>query len=302
MNKKNIYALVITILLVSLIFTFINNKNKKIDVENKEKLSIVTTFYPINIMIRNITKDAKDIEVVNLAEQNTGCIHNYTLSTSDMKKIEKADILIENGMGLESFIEKAINLNRDIKIIDSSENITNTINKNDEINPHIWTSVENNIAQVQNIGNKLIEIDSKNKEIYIKNVDEYTNKLMNLRNKYAQELEKLKNTKVICLDESISYLAKEIGLDVFNIEKGHDENNLSAEEIKKITNMMKEENIKIILVEKDEVAKEAKILEKETGAKIYALESGLYGEYENDAYIKIMENNLETLKEIKEAK
>ena len=302
MNKKNIYALVITILLVSLIFTFINNKNKKIYVENKEKLSIVTTFYPINIMIRNITKDAKDIEVVNLAEQNTGCIHNYTLSTSDMKKIEKADILIENGMGLESFIEKAINLNRDIKIIDSSENITNIINKNDEINPHIWTSVENNIAQVQNIGNKLIEIDSKNKEIYIKNVDEYTNKLMNLRNKYAQELEKLKNTKVICLDESISYLAKEIGLDVFNIEKGHDENNLSAEEIKKMTNMMKEENIKIILVEKDEVAKEAKILEKETGAKIYALESGLYGEYENDAYIKIMENNLETLKEIKEAK
>ena len=299
MNKKNIYALVIILLIVSFIFTLMSNKNRNVEMENKENLSIVTTFYPINIMTRNITKDAKNIEVVNLAEQNTGCIHNYTLSTSDMKKIEKADILIENGLGLESFIDKAIKLNSNMQIIDSSKNITNTIKKNDEINPHIWTSVENNIDQIKNIGNKLIEIDSKNKETYQKNIEEYTNKLNNLRNKYIQELEELKNRKVICLDESISYLAREIGLDVFDIEKGHDENSLSAEEIRNITNMMKEENIKIILVEKNEVAKEAKILEKETGAKIYALESGLYGEYEDDAYIKIMENNLETLKEIK---
>ena len=32
-----------------------------------------------------------------MAEVNGGCLHDYTLSTNDVKKFENADVFIENG-------------------------------------------------------------------------------------------------------------------------------------------------------------------------------------------------------------
>ena len=39
------------------------------------------------IIVRNITDGANNVQLVNMTEQNTGCIHDYTLTTNDMKKI-----------------------------------------------------------------------------------------------------------------------------------------------------------------------------------------------------------------------
>ena len=55
--------------------------------DNGEKFKIVTTFYPIFIMTSNITQGAQNIELVNMADINSGCLHDYTLSTQDMKKL-----------------------------------------------------------------------------------------------------------------------------------------------------------------------------------------------------------------------
>ena len=42
---------------------------------------------------------------------NTGsvsCLHDYTLSVDDMKKIEGADVIAMNGAGLEDFMDDAL--------------------------------------------------------------------------------------------------------------------------------------------------------------------------------------------------
>ena len=71
-----------------------------------DNFKIVTSFYPIYVMTANITQNVPDVELVNMTEANVGCLHDYTISTTDMKKIEKADIYIQNGLGLESFMDK----------------------------------------------------------------------------------------------------------------------------------------------------------------------------------------------------
>ena len=55
----------------------------------KENYKIVTSFYPMYIIVRNITDGANNVQLVNMTEQNTGCIHDYTLTTNDMKKNRK---------------------------------------------------------------------------------------------------------------------------------------------------------------------------------------------------------------------
>lgn len=108
LKKKWIISLVVIILMVMITGLVIANQNKKQLQQEEKNLKIVTSFYPIYIMSLNITQGAQNIELVNMAETNVGCLHDYTLSTNDMKKIENADVFIENGLGLESFNDKII--------------------------------------------------------------------------------------------------------------------------------------------------------------------------------------------------
>ena len=62
---------------------------------------------------------------------------------------------------------------------------------------------------------------------------------------------------------------------------------------------MKENKIKIIIVDQDDDLKNAQTISNETGANIYKLNSCIIGEQNKDAYINSMESNLEILKQVK---
>ena len=58
------------------------------------------------VLAENLTEGIDGIQVTNLTENQTGCLHDYQLTTSDMKLIDEADAFIINGAGLETFLEK----------------------------------------------------------------------------------------------------------------------------------------------------------------------------------------------------
>ncbi len=294
MKKKYIIGIVVIICII--IAIIILNLNKNTD-QDDGKYKIVTTFYPIYIMTANITQGAENIELVNMADINTGCIHDYTLNTEDIKKIEKADMIIQNGLGLESFLDEITTNNSKIKIVNTSENITDLIQENNEINPHVWTNLNNYIDQIITIKNELINNNPQNKEIYTNNAEEYINKIEELQKKYNTELEKLKEEKAICLNESFEYLGKQLGMNFINIPTNHEESTMSAETLKNVINQAKSENIKIIIVDINDDIKNAQTIANETGAKIYALDSALTGNLSKDSYLNSMNGNLEKLKE-----
>ena len=103
--KKVIFITILILLLIFAIFLFTQNNKKEENTDSK--YTIVTSFYPIYIMALNVTDGANNVEVLNMADTNVGCLHDYTLTTTDMRKIENADIFIQNGLGLENFIDKA---------------------------------------------------------------------------------------------------------------------------------------------------------------------------------------------------
>ena len=294
--KRYIKYVVIAIVIIGIIGAFfIISKNNSNNVDDG-KFKIVTSFYPIYIMAANITEGANNIELANMADVNTGCIHNYTISTEDMKKIEKADVFIENGLGLENFMEKVSSVNKNIKIINSSEDITNVIQNSDEVNPHIWTSISNYIMQVRNIEKALVEANPENAEIYINNADEYVNKLNELKLEYASELQMLSGKTAICLNESFEYLGKDIGLILNVVHTDHEESVLSAEAIKKLIDETRQSDTKIIIVDVNDNLTNAQTIANETGAQIYKLDSAITGSLNKEAYIDVMAGNMEILK------
>lgn len=296
--KKKIGIAILVIVVMIVAICVIGNRMGKSQNDDEGQFKIVTTFYPIWIMTSNITQGAQNIELVNMADRNAGCLHDYTLSTTDMKKLEKADVIVQNGLGLENFMDKILNTYSGIKIIDSSKNITSKIEENGEVNNHIWTSLSNYILQVEEIVKSLSEANPENKEVYEKNKESYIKELKELQGEYQTELANLKGKKAICLNEAFSYLAREVGLEIISVETNHEESSLSAEKMKELIEVMKKEDIKSILVDKEDNLKSAQTLANETGAKIYELQSGLTGSEESSSYLQIMKENLEILKGI----
>lgn len=294
-SKKAISILILIVMVVILLVYGAINRNKT--KQSDGKIRILTSFYPIYIMTLNITNGVNNVEVSNMADKLNGCIHDYTLTTTDLKKFETANIFIENGAGLESFTDKIVNSYKDLKVIYAAQNVTNFIYSDDnESNSHIWLSIENYKNEVQTIASKLSEIDEANSGLYNANANQYIEKLNELQSKFKQL--DLSNKKAICLDESLEYLLKENNIDETLIETDHDQASISAELIKETIYKMNSEEIKAIFIDKNDSDKLAKALQNETGAKIYVLNSGMNGEKNLNSYIDLMNQNYEILKDL----
>lgn len=289
------YIIIVLVIIAMIVITVIANNRKKENQVNDGKFKIVTSFYPIYIMTANITEGAQNIELVNMTDVNVGCIHDYTLTTADMKKVENADVFIENGLGLEDFIDKITTANKKLEVIDSSENLLNLIEEDDETNPHIWTSISNYITQVENITKELVQKNPENAEIYEANSKKYVQELTQLKLRYDNELN-LKEQMAVTLNESFAYFGRDIGLNLTVIHTSHEESSISAETLKNVIDTMKQMNGKIIIADIEDDLKNAQTIANETGAKIYILNSGTTGSMDKESYISAMQDNLESLK------
>ena len=113
-----------------------------------------------------------------------------------------------------------------------------------------------------------------------------------------KELKGLSGERAVCLNEALEYLAKDINLKVTSLHTDHDEGSVSAENLRMLIDEMKNEDIKIILVGKENNIKNAEIIANETGAKIYKLNTSLNGEINNTSYINEMKENIRILKDV----
>ena len=69
--------------------------------EEEPRLTVVCTTYPIYLFASFLTEGVDGVAVERLGTGSTSCLHDYTLSMADMKKLERADIIALNGAGLE---------------------------------------------------------------------------------------------------------------------------------------------------------------------------------------------------------
>ena len=82
------------------------------------------------------------------------------------------------------------------------------------------------------------------------------------------------------------------------IHTDHEESTMSAEMLKNIINKVRDNDIKIIVIDINDDSKNAETIANETGANIYKLDSNMTGSKSKDAYINSRTGNWEILKEI----
>lgn len=269
---------IISLTLVVLMFTFIGGCGSE-EKNSDDNLKIVTSFYPMYLDAINITRGVQGVEVVNLTPSQTGCLHDYQLTTEDMKTLETADIFIVNGLGMESFLDKVIEAHPNLKIINASDAPEIVpIMDGDVPNPHVWLNVKYAIQQVKNISAKLCELDPEHADKYRMHTLEYIDELTTLRDEMEMSLETLPNKDIVTFHEAFPYLAAEFRLNVAAVIEREPGTEPTPQELAETIEKINSLSVKVIFTEPQYSSKAAETIARETGAQIFELDPIVTGE------------------------
>lgn len=270
---------------------------------------IAASFYPVYIFTLNLVDGIDDVTVMCLAEQNTGCLHDYTITAKDAKIIDDADVLVINGAGMELFAEDIYESAEELTVIDSSAGIELLCDDahsheaygheghSHEENSHIWLSVENAKLQVKNIKDGLIEEYPRYEKIIEKNYNDYMLRLDKLSEEIKTASEQVKGAPVMSFHDAYSYLAENMGFRVEGTVESGEGGEPSAKELAHLSDEITEHNVKALFIEPDYAGSAAEILSRETGVKVYTLNPVTKGDAVKTAYEDIMRENIAVIVE-----
>ena len=270
-------------------------KNEEV---NNESFNVVTSFYTTYVFAKNVTKDIPNVNVKNMSESHSGCLHDYHLDTKDMKQIEEADVFIINGAGLENFLDKVYD-REGLKVIDVSENLELLDSKfTDEPNEHTWLSITNAISQVETIGNELAKLDIDNADKYLGNTREYVNRLKSLRNELRESLYEVKDDiKIVTTHDAFPYFAEDFDLEIVDVIEREEGESPTQKDMKNIIDNIKTNDVCGIFIEPDYSSKLAETISREGNVNVYTLDSITSGNGELDDYENKMRNNIKVIKD-----
>ena len=277
--------------------------------KESSRLKLLASFYPIAIMALNITDGVEGVAVESMAQQQTGCLHDFQMTTADMKKAETADAFLINGAGMEGFLDKISDQLPELPVIDSSTGIPLIASGEDhhhdggeghdhdqeDYNPHLWVSITNCMEQVRNLSEGIIALDPEHEAEYRENTETYLEKLSALRDKMHSALDHVKNKDIITFHEAFPYFAEEFGLHIAAVINREPDSQPSAKELADTIRLVRETGVKALFVEPLYPEPSADIIAAETGAQVYVLDPAVSGEWDKNAYLTAMESNLQVL-------
>lgn len=273
---------------------------------------ILTSFYPMYLLTANIAGGIDGVEVENMAEQNVGCLHDYALRTGDMRLISSADVVVINGAGMESFVDRVIgdmgkpviDASAGIELIgddghDEDEHDDDDHDGHDhgDVNAHIWMSPRQAILQVENIAAGLIEADPAHAQSYRANAERYKERLRALDAEVSALLEGAAGARIVTSHPAFEYLARDYGIEIV-ASLGQEPGEMPrTREMAELVDTVREMGISALFVEKAYAEKAAWVLARETGIAIYTLDSLTSGELSAEAYETGILADARTLKE-----
>lgn len=276
------------------------------DSKEAKGMKIVTSFYPIYAMVKEISGDLNDVRMI----QSSSGIHSFEPSANDIAAIYDADVFVYHSHTLESWagsLDLSLQ-NSKVKVIEASEGMTlervsgledmqagDGIDEKTLYDPHTWLDPEKVAEETQIISDKLSELDNANKDTYQKNAQSYSNKAHDLTNKYKPIFEKASQKTFVTQHTAFSYLAKRFGLNQLGIAGISPDQEPSPRQLTEIQEFVKTYKVKTIFTESNASSKVADTLVKSTSVSLKTL-NPLEADPQNDkSYLENLEENLAVL-------
>lgn len=258
--------------------------------------TIACTTYPVYLLTQAVAEQVPDISVQLVVNQQVSCLHNYTLTMTDMKCIEQADLLVINGAGLEDFLSDVL---ENHTYLDASQNLDLLWNEEEgEYDPHLWLDPTLAGQMAENIASGLSVADPEHERQYQANAASVSSQLTQFQQEMRSALKPLPIRQLITFHDGFSYFARAFDLEIIASVEEEEGSEASARRIRELVESVEQYRLPSVFIEKNGSDSAANALAQECGIPIHALDMGMSGEGVGlSAYETLIRSNIDTIKE-----
>lgn len=301
------WTLFAVVMIITSVLAACSNQVPQQGAKKGDGLKIVTSFYPIYAMVKEVSGNLNDVRMI----QSGAGIHDFEPSVSDVSAIYEADVFVYHSHTLESWAGKLDpNLQHsDVKVLEASTGmslervpgledveVSEGIDEATLYDPHTWVDPVLVAEEVRIIANQLSEVDPKNEKVYQANAEKMAKEAEALAVKFKDIFAKTTAKTFVTQHTAFSYTAKRFGLEQLGIANVSDQEP-SPKRLAEIKEFIDSYDVKTIFVERGASDKMAQTLVNSTGVDVKVLEPLESDPQNNLTYLENLEANLNVLAE-----
>ncbi|OCW56882.1 metal ABC transporter substrate-binding protein [Hoeflea olei] len=232
------------------------------------EIKVLTSFTVFADMARNVA--GEHAEVVSITREGAE-IHMFRPTPGDIRRGLGADVVLWNGLGLETWFERYLENLGDVKAHVLSDGVEPILISEGayegRANPHAWMSPANAEIYIDNIVAALSEADPANAEAYAANGDAYKTKIAETFAPIRAAIEALPENRrwLVTSEAAFSYLARDFGLREAAIWAINADSQGSPQQVRHVIDLVREHDIPVIFSESTVSPKPAEQVARETG-------------------------------------
>jgi ABC-type Zn uptake system ZnuABC Zn-binding protein ZnuA len=259
-------------------------------------LRVVATTTQVADLARNVAGTAAHVDGILPANVDP---HDYEAVPGDVEKIAAADLVLENGVGLEDewMVSLLQSVRRGVRVVDTSRGVALLPGSREAPrgDPYIWFAVPNAAQMVVNIRNALMLADRAHAAYYRANATRYVEQLDALDKYIFERIATLPRDrrKLVTSHVAFSYYVTRYRLTLVGavIPSTSTEAQASAQHLVRLVAQIRSQRVKAIFVETSVNPRLADQIGRETGVRVV---TDIYGDTlgpessPGDTYIKMM--------------
>ncbi len=279
-------------------------------VEGADKVRVVTTIPDLKSLTEAVGGDLVEVESLTRGTQN---FHEAEIRPSMMLKLRRADLLVENGAELDTWVDVAIlgannpeivrggrgriEAGRGVPLLDvPTTRVDRSMGDVHPLgNPHF--SLDPGLAPTitQNILEGLARVAPQHRASFERNRTKFLASLDEQMTRWTKLMEPVKGAKVVVYHPTFIYFLARFGLVQAGMVEDRPGIPPSPQHLVTLVRQMKESGVKAVLVEPWNDVRLANRIAEEAGAKAHVIASAVGAVKGADNYIAAIDYNVTTL-------
>ena len=249
MSNKIIY-IILAFVAVVLAVSFLTRTDST--EQDPDKIVALSTFTVLADMVSEV--GGSKVESISLTRPGVE-VHDYEPTPSDLRRAAEAQVVFENGLGLEEWIQQLRTNVPDVPTFNASEGVEVLFIASDEAagqpDPHAWMSPEQGLIYVENIRQALTDIAPEHADYFATNATAYSEQISAV----GSQLETLfatipeENRVLVTCEGAFKYLANDYGLEEVYIWASNAEEEGTPQQVARVIDLVNERQVPAVFCE-----------------------------------------------------
>ncbi|NLI00314.1 MAG: zinc ABC transporter substrate-binding protein [Chthonomonadales bacterium] len=292
---------------------------------------IVCSTFPVWLLTRNVAQGRTGIRVELLLPAGLGCPHDYVVTPQDARKIEEADVLVVNGLGLDDFAaERFRKAKPEATVIVATDGVADDLDHHrhgsdgagphtadddgatarhehehdgetaeaHSTNAHLFSSPRLAGRMARVIATGLASVDPEGAALYRDNAAGLARRLDALAEDIRAAVAALPNKRIVAQHDILDAFAADAGLEIVGYIHVHAGHEPSAQEIIALVRTARQRKAAAVMIEPQYSARIGQTIAREAGIPIGMLDPVASGPDDAplDYYETVMRRNIEALR------